>query len=305
MDGTRNPLAEFLRDRRESLSPESVGLAAERGRRVAGLRRTEVSELAGISADYYLRLEQGRGHQPSQQVLSALSRALRLDHYGDEHLRRMAALAAGHAEPAATGQMPSGALDLLRLHRDTPAYISNATMDVVAVNRPGLLLAPGGLRPGMNLVMSVFAHYPDPHSEAHWERTARALVASLRYHADPRDARLRQIVAALGRTDDRFRRIWGACGVGPQFNAWPMVYIDAHGWVTLRAESLTLAGAAGWTMTLFFAEPQTPGVAALADLVRDANRAPADGDPAQAVAVAAELDPICVDDDADAEEIAS
>ncbi|WP_244295745.1 helix-turn-helix domain-containing protein [Microbacterium laevaniformans] len=91
MDGTRNPLAEFLRDRRESLSPESVGLAAERGRRVAGLRRTEVAELAGISADYYLRLEQGRGHQPSQQVLSALSRA------AARPLRRRASAAHGRA----------------------------------------------------------------------------------------------------------------------------------------------------------------------------------------------------------------
>ncbi|EIC07064.1 helix-turn-helix domain protein [Microbacterium laevaniformans OR221] len=305
MNGSRNPLAEFLRDRRESLDPESVGLPVEPGRRVRGLRRSEVAHLAGISADYYLRLEQGRGHQPSQQVLSALSRALRLDHYGDEYLRRMAALAAGHAEPPVSGDLPSGALDLLRLHRDTPAYVSNATMDVVAVNRPGLMLAPGGLHPGMNLVLSVFAHYPDPHSEVHWERTARALVASLRYHADPRDARLRRIVAELSRTDERFRRIWGECGVGPQFNAWPMVHIDTHGWVTLRAESLALAGTGGWTITLFFAEPQTPGVAALADLVRAANSAPSDGSAPEAVVVASELDPITVADDADAEEIAS
>lgn len=305
MDGSRNPLAEYLRDRRESLDPESVGLPVEPGRRVSGLRRTEVAHLAGISADYYLRLEQGRGHQPSQQVLSALSRALRLDHYGDEYLRRMAALAAGHAAPPIGREMPSGALDLLRLHRDTPAYVSNATMDVVAVNRPGLLLAPGGLRPGMNLVMSVFGHYPDPHSEAHWDRTARALVASMRYHADPRDTRLRRIVAELSRTDARFRRIWGACSVGPQFNGWPMVYIDTHGWVTLRAESLTLAGASGWTMTLFFAEPQTPGVAALADLVRAANSAPPYGSAPEAVVVAAELDPIGADAGADAEELAS
>lgn len=302
MDGSRDPLADYLRDRRESLSPESVGLPVEPGRRVVGLRRSEVAQLAGISADYYLRLEQGRGHQPSQQVLSALSRALRLDHYGDEYLRRMAALAAGHAEPPVDRDMPRGALDLLRLHRDTPAYLSNATMDVVAVNRPGLLLAPGGLRPGLNLVMSVFSHYPQPHSEAHWERTAHALVASLRYHADPRDARLRRIVAELSRTDHRFRRIWRACGVGPQFNAWPMVHVDRHGWVTLRAESLALAGAFGWTMTLFFAEPQTPGVAALADLVSAATSAPPNGSPADAVAVAADLDPIVVED---GDEIAS
>jgi len=293
MDRSRDPLAEYLRDRRESLTPESVGLPSEPGRRVIGLRRSEVAELAGISADYYLRLEQGRGHQPSQQVLSALSRALRLDHYGDEYLRRVAALAAGHAAPSASTELPSGAIDLLRLHRQTPAYLSNGTMDVVAVNAPGMLLAPGGLRPGINLVMSVFACYPEPQSEPHWERTARALVSSLRYHADPRDERLQQIVATLTRSDPRFRRIWRECGVGQQFNAWPLVYIDRHGWVTLRAEKLALAGEFGWTLTLFFAEPRTPGVEALADLVRAASDTRSSA--ADDVVTADRLDPIGFD----------
>ncbi len=292
MNAPRGPLADFLRDRREALSPADVGLPEEPGRRVRGLRRSEVAQLAGISPDYYLRLEQGRGHQPSQQVLSALGRALHLDRYGDEHLRRVAVLSAGHTTPGAASTLPCGALDVLGLHPDTPAYISNSTMDVVAVNAPGLLLAPGGLRPGLNLAMSVFGHYPDPPSEAHWERTARALVASLRYHADPRDPRLRAIVSTLSASDARFRRIWAQCEVRPHSSAWPLVYVQSHGWVGLRSETLALTDAFGWTMTLFFAEPNTPGVAALADLVRAAHGEPGKGPAPLPVVTAERLDTI-------------
>jgi transcriptional regulator with XRE-family HTH domain len=265
------PLAEFLRDRRESLTPEQVGLSDSSRRRVRGLRRAEVAELAGISADYYLRIEQGRGHRPSAEVLSALSRALLLDAYGDEHLQRMANLSAGHEAPAVSDDVPAGIRALLDLHPETPAYLSNGTLDVIGVNEPGRLLAPGGLRPGLNLVLSVFEHYPDPHSESHWRRTASNLVASLRYHADPRSPRLRHIVDTLSATDPRFVELWQQCEVRPHTSSWPLVYIESHGWVGLRSETLAIPASRGCTMTQFFAEPNTPGVAALRDLVRRAN----------------------------------
>lgn len=268
MNRPHAPLAQFLRDRRESLAPELSGVLATSRRRVAGLRRSEVAERAGISADYYLRLEQGRGHQPSEQVLSTLSRALQLDAYGDQHLRRVAALSAGRDAPPPGDAVPEGVLSLLDLHPDTPAYVSNGTMDIIAVNGPGRLLAPSGLQPGLNLVLSVFAHYPEPHSAAHWQRTAESLVASLRYHADPRSARLRDIVETLRRADPRFAPIWRKCEVRPHSSAWPMVYIEKHGWVGLRSEALAVPRAFGCTLNMFFAEPNTPGVAALSDLVR-------------------------------------
>ena len=265
-----SPLAEFLRDRRESLTPAQVGLPSSSRRRVRGLRRTEVAELAGISADYYLRIEQGRGHRPSAEVLSALSRALKLDVYGDEHLHRVAGLSAGHEAPAVSDDVPDGVRSLLDLHPDTPAYLSNGTLDVIGVNEPGRLLAPGGLRVGLNLVLSVFEHYPEPHSEAHWRRTAENVVASLRYYADPRSPRLRHIVDTLSKSDPRFVELWQQCLVRPHSSSWPLVHIESHGWVGLRSETLAIPALRGCTMTLFFAEPNTPGVAALRDLVRRA-----------------------------------
>ncbi len=268
MNMPHSPLAQYLRDRRESLAPELSGIPTVSRRRVAGLRRGEVAERAGISADYYLRLEQGRGHQPSEQVLSALSRALQLDAYADQHLRRVAGLSAGRDAPPLVDVVPEGVLSLLDLHPDTPAYVSNGTMDIIAVNAPGRLLASARLQPGLNLVLSVFSHYPEPHSEAHWQRTAETLVASLRYHADPRSPRLRDIVETLRRTDPRFAPIWRKCEVRPHSSAWPMVYIEKHGWVGLRSEALAVPRASGCTLNMFFAEPNTPGVAALSDLVR-------------------------------------
>lgn len=261
------PLAEFLRDRRESLTPEQVGLPREPRRRVRGLRRTEVADLAGISSDYYLRLEQGRGHQPSRQVLSALGRALLLDAPGEEYLHRIADLSGDAPASAEEDDLPDGVATLVELYADTPAYALNGTLDVVAVNAPGRLLAPDQLRVGSNLLVSVFEHFPEPHSEPHWRRTAETLAAALRYYADPRSPRLRKLVDGLSATDPRFAAIWSRCEIRPHRSSWPMVHIEPHGWVGLRSETLAVPGTSGYTVTVFFAEPRTPGVAALRDLV--------------------------------------
>ncbi len=271
------PLADFLRDRREAITPEQVGLPREPRRRVPGLRRTEVADLAGISSDYYLRLEQGRGHQPSKQVLAALSRALLLDGAGEEYLHRVADLSAEGTVPPDEDAVPDGVTALVELHADTPAYALSSTLDVVAVNAPGRLLAPDQLRPGTNLLVSVFEHFPDPHSESHWRRTAETLTAALRYYADPRSARLRQLIESLSARDPRFAAIWNRCEIRPHRSSWPLVHIESHGWVSLRSETLAVPGTSGYTITLFFAEPRTPGVAALRDLVARA-RATAETD---------------------------
>lgn len=274
MNTSRSPLADFLRDRRDSLKPERVGIRDTSRRRVPGLRRSEVAELAGISADYYLRLEQGRGHQPSEQVLAGLRRALLLDSHGDDYLHRVAELSAGRESPPLDDDVPPGVLELVTVHTDVPAYLTNATLDVIAANAPARLLAPGVLQPGSNLVASVFTQYPDPRSESDWRRTAENLVASLRYHADPRSPRLHAVVADLSAKDARFLPIWKRCDVRPQSSAWPLAHIEGHGWVSLRSECFAVSGTLGYTMTLFFAEPNTPGVAALRGLVERARLSP-------------------------------
>lgn len=277
MNDAAGPLAVFLRDRRESLTPEQVGIAREPRRRVRGLRRTEVADLAGISSDYYLRLEQGRGHQPSRQVLSALGRALLLDGPGEEYLHRIADLSGEGRPSAEEDDLPEGVATLVDLYADTPAYALNGTLDVVAVNAPGRLLAPDQLRVGSNLLVSVFEHFPDPHSEPDWRRTAETLAAALRYYADPRSPRLRKLVAGLSASDPRFAEIWSRCEIRPHRSSRPMVHIEPHGWVHLRSETLAVPGTSGYTVTVFFAEPRTPGVAALRDLVARA-RAEEEGD---------------------------
>ncbi len=156
---------------------------------------------------------------------------------------------------------------LVELYADTPAYALNGTLDVVAVNAPGRLLAPDQLRIGSNLLVSVFAHFPEPHSEPHWRRTAETLAAALRYYADPRSPRLRTLVDGLSASDPRFAAIWRRCEIRPHRSSWPMVHIEPHGWVGLRSETLAVPGTSGYTVTVFFAEPRTPGVAALRDLV--------------------------------------
>ncbi|MBT8798049.1 helix-turn-helix transcriptional regulator [Microbacterium flavum] len=266
MRSSSDPLADFLRDRRESLRPESVGVQTIDRRRVRGLRRTEVAERAGISADYYLRLEQGRGHQPSEQVLRGLCRALMLDIHGSAHLERLARLGSGSPSPAAGDDVPDGVIKLLAARPDAPAYLSNAAGDIVAVNASAHLLAPESLAPGVNLVTSIFLHYPDPHSEPHWRRAATNAVAALRYHADPRSPRLRELVAELSASDPRFLPIWNRCEVRPLTSSRPLFLVEPHGWVTLRAEPFAVSGASGYTLTHFFAEPGTPGAVALQDL---------------------------------------
>jgi transcriptional regulator with XRE-family HTH domain len=131
----RTELAAFLRSRRERLRPSDVGLPSGSGttRRTPGLRRQEVAQLAGMSVDYYVRLEQGRGPKPSRQILTALTRALMLTPDEREYLFRMA----GENPPAVAGPsselLPATRYLLDSLH-ETPAYVVNARYDVLAWN---------------------------------------------------------------------------------------------------------------------------------------------------------------------------
>jgi transcriptional regulator with XRE-family HTH domain len=159
-------LGDYLRARRELVTPEDVGLQATGIRRVTGLRREEVAMLAGISSDYYLRLEQGRDHNPSIQVLEALARVLLLDQAGIDYLlslatpapRRRARRPKREHVPASIAEL----LDTLRL----PAFVEGRYFDVLAANSLARALSPN-LQAGHNVLRSVFldpaekALYPD------------------------------------------------------------------------------------------------------------------------------------------------
>ena len=200
----RAELGMFLRSRREKLRPSDVGLPDGARRRTPGLRRQEVAQLAGMSVDYYIRLEQGRGPRPSRAVLSALTRALMLTVDEREYLFR----AAGENPPAVAGPshdlMPAirYLLDSL-VH--TPAYVVDAKYDVLAWN-PLATHFIGDLsrypRSDRNMVRWMFRHVPqdiDYWSQESTRRFARATVADLRaaYGRYPGDRSIQELVTEL------------------------------------------------------------------------------------------------------------
>lgn len=263
MGDGRQQLAEFLRARRELLQPEDVGLPRDPGRRVAGLRRDEVAALAGISVDYYLRLEQARGHQPSDQVLAALARALRLDPDADQHLRRIV----HRGPPPLRADVPigDGVARLLAEWTRTPAYVSDANLDVLAANDAARALAPGYLEPGGNLLLAVFEAGAPFDAEA-WEDTARGLIAALRYQADPADPRFQQVLGRLSVGHRRFRTLWARHEARPLTSGSGLHLVEPHGVIRLLWQTLEIPREPGRFLTTFFAEPGTPEAAVLGDL---------------------------------------
>ena len=244
-------VGEFLRARRDALQPEDVGLRREPGRRVPGLRREEVAQLADISPEYYLRLERGRDHQPSEQVLAALSRALLLDAGASDYLHRLAHPFRRRSAVPGPRRAPDEDLDaVVGAVRGTPAIVADANKDVVASNELARSMAAGRLDPGRNLVLDVFEPrvkvcLPD------WEALARRMVAALRLSADPRDARLQQVVGRLSVRDEDFRRWWVAHEVlAPTSGTLPMT-VDGVGVVRMHWRDLIVPGRDGHVLTMF------------------------------------------------------
>ena len=138
-----NVIGEYLRARRELVQPEEVGLPNLGRRRTPGLRREEVAMLAGVSADYYIRLEQGRDQHPSAQVLDALARVLQLDEHASAHLHGLAQPPAQRRRRSSRPERPPAAIvQLIMSWPATPAYIFGRYLDVLAANPLASALAP-------------------------------------------------------------------------------------------------------------------------------------------------------------------
>jgi transcriptional regulator with XRE-family HTH domain len=210
----RDELADFLRRGRARLAPTDVGLAAGARRRTPGLRREEVAQLAGMSVDYYTRLEQARGPRPSRQILAAVARALRLTDDGRDHLFHLA----GEEPPPGghgTGHVRPGLLLVLDRLVDTPAQVVSDFGDVLAQNpMAAALFGDVTARPPdrRNIVRRFFADpagrelFP-PEDRAHH---ARVHVANLRalLAARPDDPRPAALVAELRASSEEFARLW-------------------------------------------------------------------------------------------------
>ncbi|WP_432190985.1 helix-turn-helix transcriptional regulator [Streptomyces sp. bgisy027] len=210
----RAELADFLRRGRARLTPSDVGLAPGSRRRTPGLRREEVAQLAGMSVDYYTRLEQSRGPRPSRQMLTALGRALRLTDVEQDHLFHLAGEEPPRRETASAHVRPGLLLILDRLH-DSPAQVVNDCGEVLAQNAMARALVGDVMsrpRRERNLIRLFFL---DPAArtlipEEDWAGHARAHVAGLRAvaAARPDDPEPTGLVAELRAGSEEFARLW-------------------------------------------------------------------------------------------------
>jgi transcriptional regulator with XRE-family HTH domain len=208
----RQPLAAFLRARRDRLKPADVGLFQSGRRRVAGLRREEVAMLAGISADYYLRLEQGRERQPSDRVLEGLASALQLNDDAVEYMRNLARpFASGRPGPAASAEEADPGLQtLIDDWPLTPAYVQGRRMDILAANPMARALLPY-FAPGFNQLRTAFLEPNFPAWVRNWEEVTAMLVSWLRFNIAERrstDPELQSLIDELSIASQRFRALW-------------------------------------------------------------------------------------------------
>ncbi|MBB2899399.1 transcriptional regulator with XRE-family HTH domain [Kineococcus radiotolerans] len=259
-------LGRYLRGRREALQPEDVGLPRQARRRVPGLRREEVAHLAGISVEYYVRLERGVDHQPSPQVLAALAGALQLDADGRSYLVRLAQPPRRTSRgPERTTPLDAGLTAAMEAVGHLPVFVTDPNRDVIASNSVANAMPGGFWRVGRNAVLGTFA----PRVKAGmpgWEEFAQRLVAGLRATADPGDARLQEIVGTLSVRDEDFRRWWAEHDVVRTSSGRVSYPFDDVGLTEVRWQELEVPGHPGHLLTILHADPATPAHRALAAL---------------------------------------
>jgi transcriptional regulator with XRE-family HTH domain len=288
-------LGRFLTARRAGVTPADVGLPAGAGvRRTPGLRREEVATLAGVSIDYYTRLERGRETRPSPAVVEALADALLLDEEARRYLRDLVAVQAAGRRPAAPATRAAARTVrptlkmLLETVRPNPGYVLSRTNDLLAAT-PGALTLLHGMADWparqRNSIRYTFLHpyartlWPD------WEQKAIGCVAQLRAvaGADPDDPGLSALVAELTAKSPDFTRLWDryevrVLGAGAKTFRHPLV-----GTITLAHETLTVNRTDDQRLVVYLAEPGTPDHDAMVLL----DMAGAAGAAAQAPATAA------------------
>ncbi|MGW1184690.1 helix-turn-helix transcriptional regulator [Streptomyces drozdowiczii] len=281
MDGE---LGDFLRSRRARISPEDVGLNSYGRRRVPGLRREEVAQLAGVSVDYYIRLEQGRGPSVSDAVLDAIARVLRLDETEHAHLRTVARPKARKASAPSVRRVRPGLRLLLDLFDRAPAFVLGRRMDVLAWNALGDALngfsrMPAGER---NMPRQAFLApgarelYPD------WPAVAAETVAHLRLDAGlhPDDKELAALVGELSVKSEDFRRLWADHQVKAKTYGVKRMVHPVVGELTLPYETLAVPGEPELSLVVYTPEPGSgtaERVALLASWSADERDAPVAG----------------------------
>lgn len=256
---------EFLTSRREGITPEQAGLPAGGNRKVAGLRRSEVATLAGVSVEYYTKLERGQISGASPEVLDSLARALQLDEAERAHLFDLANAASPVARPrkrrSGKGWEPSPGLQwALDGFTAGPAFVRNGRMDLLAVNplarafyaelydMPG---QPPNIARHAFLDRRAYDFYPD------WEGFADITVAILRTEAgrDPHNKELHDLIGELSIRSDEFRTRWGKHNVRHHGSGFKTFRHPVVGEMTLAYEGMDMEAQHGLTFTVYTAEP--------------------------------------------------
>jgi transcriptional regulator with XRE-family HTH domain len=267
----RDEVRAFLSSRRAKISPAQAGLAVYgRNRRVPGLRRSEVADLAGVSVEYYAQLERGDLSGVSDSVLDALGRALHLSEAEREHLLDLARAAgpARRARRLPARQVRPGVARILDGMTEVPAFVENGRLDVLAANPLGrALYAPVFAGPARPVNLARF-NFLSPHARTFWgdwERAADDTVAMLRTEAgrDPCDKDLTGLVGELSTRSDEFRVRWAACDV--QFHRTGVKHIrhPVIGELHLSYDVMELPADPGLAMVAFTAEAGSPAGDAL------------------------------------------
>jgi transcriptional regulator with XRE-family HTH domain len=239
-----NALGGYLRARRELVTPQQAGIPESGVRRVPGLRREEVAMLAGISADYYLRLERGRDRHPSVQVLESIARVLQLD---DEHFAYLLTLVAEvprqRKRRPRRQAPPSGVLKLLD-SLVQPAFIEDRYFDIVAANRMATALSPG-LVAGGNQLRDLFLDEAEQALHPEWEKVTECFVANLRQAVgtDVDDPRFIELTGELCLASPRFGQLWARHEVRGQRGTPLLINHPQVGEMTLNRERLAVNGA--------------------------------------------------------------
>ena len=256
MDGE---LGDFLRSRRGRIQPEEVGLPSYGRRRVPGLRREEVAQLAGVSVDYYIRLEQGRGPSVSDAVLDAIARVLRLDETEHDYLRAVARPDRAGTHRSVAPRVRPGIQAVLDAMDRSPAFVLDRRMDVLAWNALGdaVFGYSRATRKARSIPCHIFLDPVAPALYPDWTAVAAQCVAHLRvlagHHQD--DRKLTALVGELALKSEDFRRLWAdhqvrECAYGVKRLRHPVA-----GLLTLPYETLTVPAEPEQTLLVYTPEP--------------------------------------------------
>ena len=258
----RDEIREFLTSRRARITPDQVGLPVSGGnRRVPGLRRGEIATLAGVSVEYYTRIERGNLRGVSNSVLEAIARALRLDDAELAHLFDLARTPGSHTPRRATHQrVRPGLQRILDAMTDTPATVHNSRLDILAANRLGYALYSDIFADPQRPANHIRFIFLDPRAQdfyPDWQSSANDAVAVLRAEAghDPDDPALTNLIGELSTRSQEFRTRWAAHDVRQHRAGTKRLHHPIVGDLELEFEKLDVAADPGLVLQAYSAEP--------------------------------------------------